>query len=634
MSKKSFIGSLVGFLVFLTLVQTQSAFAQSPNENELYELKRQVQALRAQMKEESARKKQNTEKTKLINQIQRLKDSLRVIRSGQTINEPTRISITSKMKGKLRRNETKLGERFKSRNKKSGGGIIWPRPNSDVYKPYSNTTVSEPKQREFGKPSAEPDKKINVRPAPHYQKVQNKNKRYKHNPQSNATDQNDGSFKMRPLNGFQVQRIKSAKPDEKLNGSFGNAYGTTVVDSDPYYLINLSPEMAFGRIGLGFDVDLRLSKDGELRQEDWRDINDALRKIKYVTYTSRDKKFRARVGALHNVTLGTGNLVHEYRNDASQDDSKTGFRVVYENRAFKVDAFTSSLSDLEIVAGRLEINPMNDAYHEILKSFQLGVTYAGDFSPYANMFSKDRDTLNGAFNKSTAIARSSFSGYSFETSLRLLHLPYLDLDGSFDATFLDGYGSGSSFGLKALLKDYRQEFIFNLEVRHIMQSNRYETGYFGPFYEVERFNFINKEEEWLESKANALYAKKSDGNKYRTKLTIDYKNRFKLALNFEKGYDNVADGVLNASLRINNFLPQVNVEAGYIKKNLNKANSLSDLDENTLLSAKAELDLMENLTLSSILQWTFTPNQRKGNKVLSYKTEQWIEPKVNFRLGF
>lgn len=592
MEKKYLVYPLLFLVFFLAFFNVQSTFAQTSTDDELEELEQQIEALKTQIKEETAKKQYKLQKEALLEEIQKLKDSLAVIQSNQVSDTSSTKIVTSDEE---------------SENEENAGVIIWPQLNStDQVKTASDVS----QESELHDTSSQ-----------------------------NQTSDDENLISINPLNNLEVQEVSSDETEEtnsiESEGSFGNSYGTTVTGDDAYYLISLEPEIELGRIGLGLDLDLRLSKDGELREEDWRDINDALRKIKYIEYHNLDETFNIRVGALSDITLGTGNLVYQYRNDASEDDSKTGLQLSYKTSVLKIEAFTSSLSEMEILAGRLELDPMNDIDQSIIKSFHMGITYAGDFSKYANTISSStNDTSLSVFKKAFSTSENNFSAYSFDASLQLVNHPYLDLYCTSEATFLDGYGSGSSFGLELIIKDRSQEFTLDLNIQHINQGDQYESAYFGSFYEIERFSFKTDKEEWLETKANDLNQKTSEGNKYRTAFSIQYKQRFKFNLNFEKGYENVSDGLLNSSLRINDFLPQVNIEANYTKKNLNSADALSVLDENTLLSATVELELMENFTLSSDFQWTFTPDEIENNEVIRYKTQEIIEPRVNFSFDF
>lgn len=592
MEKKYLVYPLLFLVFFLAFFNVQSTFAQISTDDELEELEQQIEALKTQIKEETAKKQYKLQKEALLEEIQKLKDSLAVIQSNQVSDTSSTEIVTSDEE---------------SENEENAGVIIWPQLNStDQVKTASDVS----QESELHDTSSQ-----------------------------NQISDDENLISINPLNNLEVQEVSSDETEEtnsiESEGSLGNSYGTTVTGDDAYYLISLEPEIEFGRIGLGLDLDLRLSKDGELREEDWRDINDALRKIKYIEYHNLDETFNIRVGALSDITLGTGNLVYQYRNDASEDDSKTGLQLSYETSVLKIEAFTSSLSEMEILAGRLELDPMNDIDQSIIKSFRMGITYAGDFSKYANtILSSTNDTSLSVYKKAFSTSENNFSAYSFDASLQLVNHPYLDLYCTSEATFLDGYGSGSSFGLELIIKDRSQEFTLDLNIQHINQGDQYESAYFGSFYEIERFSFKTDKEEWLETKANDLNQKTSEGNKYRTAFSIQYKQRFKFNLNFENGYENVSDGLLNSSLRINDFLPQVNIEANYTKKNLNSADALSVLDENTLLSATVELELMENFTLSSDFQWTFTPDEIENNEVISYKTQEIIEPRVNFSFDF
>lgn len=641
--------SLLLAVAIVFLIQIRLVNAQISSDNELSELQKQAEKLRQQI-QDIKNQQHSLQKAKLQKEIQLLQDSLKAMQSGDFLYEnsldQTDTSIdeidTTSISSNLSESSQQKNTIYKvvpaipmSAGENSSNDIQSEQPEDEFpnYNYEDGLNKSSQSQVKIVWPSQSIDNQSGVNT--NVENVPEQEDDF----ENNSNDE-DSFIKINPFNEFNVEEIQTSSTSNDINsnafvnGDLGNSYGTTVVGSDAYYLISLSPEMQFGRIGVGLDLDLRVSNEGELRQEDWEDINDALRKIKYITYSNDSELFEVKVGQLENITLGSGDLVYEYRNNTSKDDSKTGLRIRYQTDVLKFETFTSNVSELEIVAGRLELNAMSDAKQDILRSFHLGLTYAGDFSNYANYYGRVQDSSSIAFYKQTAVARDNFSGYSFDATLRLLHLSYLELHTIADATFLDGYGSGGSFGLKLAFQDRSEEFKFDLTFQHIMQERQYETGYFGSFYEVERFSVVNEEEDLIETKTNSLYQKPSVGNKYRALLNVGFKDRFELKMNYEKGYKSANDGILNASLRIDDFLPQVNVEAGYIKKKLNSSRELGILDENTLVSAKAEFVLMKNLTFSSEFEWTFTPDEIQNNKVISYKTQQLVEPKLNFRFKF
>jgi len=53
-------------------------------------------------------------------------------------------------------------------------------------------------------------------------------------------------------------------------GAVKGGVGMTWIDGEAYYLVSLAPEIAFGKFGIGLDLNLHISsKDQKIRKEDF-----------------------------------------------------------------------------------------------------------------------------------------------------------------------------------------------------------------------------------------------------------------------------------------------------------------------------------------------------------------------------
>ena len=65
-------------------------------------------------------------------------------------------------------------------------------------------------------------------------------------------------------------------------GMFMGGVGLTQIDGQNYFSINLRPELAFGKFGLGLNVNLLYDTEtGHVRTKDWDDSYDYFRLIRY-----------------------------------------------------------------------------------------------------------------------------------------------------------------------------------------------------------------------------------------------------------------------------------------------------------------------------------------------------------------
>ena len=79
------------------------------------------------------------------------------------------------------------------------------------------------------------------------------------------------------------------------NGKIPLGFGATFIDGETYYLINFAPEVAFGKLGFGLDLNLRYSTSGKLKSE-YNKFEDYLRIIRYVRWAQKGDPFYVRVG--------------------------------------------------------------------------------------------------------------------------------------------------------------------------------------------------------------------------------------------------------------------------------------------------------------------------------------------------
>jgi hypothetical protein len=105
----------------------------------------------------------------------------------------------------------------------------------------------------------------------------------------------------------------------KSGGSVPMGLGATIINGETYYLINIAPEVAFGQLGIGLDLNLRFNTQGKLRMGDFAKFEDYLRIIRYVRWAQKEDPFYVRVGQLDYSYLGHGSIIYNYRNSASYD---------------------------------------------------------------------------------------------------------------------------------------------------------------------------------------------------------------------------------------------------------------------------------------------------------------------------
>jgi hypothetical protein len=105
------------------------------------------------------------------------------------------------------------------------------------------------------------------------------------------------------------------------SGVAAGGVGMTWIDGQAYYLVNVAPEIAFGKFGAGLDLNLYVSsKDQSIR---WQELQRG-RFIRYIRYGSKGDEFYIRLGMLDYARLGHGFILYNYKNSPSSDNRHIG----------------------------------------------------------------------------------------------------------------------------------------------------------------------------------------------------------------------------------------------------------------------------------------------------------------------
>lgn len=167
--------------------------------------------------------------------------------------------------------------------------------------------------------------------------------------------------------------------------------GSVTIDGVGYSKIVLAPEVRMGRLKLGLYLPV-IYKDDLFNPSTWyapggnnewdfgaaywgtdtmkalMDVaSDLVLKIKYLEYGQPlEDKFFLKVGNLHDLTIGHGLIMRNYRNDTDFPSiRRTGVNVGYDFGAVGFEALANDLPFPEIVGTRLYVRP--------IKGFKLAV---------------------------------------------------------------------------------------------------------------------------------------------------------------------------------------------------------------------------------------------------------------------
>ncbi len=293
------------------------------------------------------------------------------------------------------------------------------------------------------------------------------------------------------------------------------AAGMMVKNIDGAVYLQINPRFDFrtGPVGFGIQVPLNLrlhpwdeageAKYGKqlVRGEDWDEIGDYFKMIRYVQYGEKRDFIYARLGELSGK-LGHGTIVRGYSNTIDINSHRVGFAFDLNT---DLGGFESMFSDLvsifgggidsQLIATRAYVKPVGFfAPDSALNIFSMGLSVATDLNA---PFSVDADN-NGEVDVDAEgeIAVDETKGVTIigvDVEAEVLNNDIIEMVPYIDLNFISGAGYGLHVGLDTKFKlpigiDFQIPVL--LEYRHF--ASNYIPMYFDTFYEIERFSLAGQ----------------------------------------------------------------------------------------------------------------------------------------------
>jgi hypothetical protein len=409
-----------------------------------------------------------------------------------------------------------------------------------------------------------------------------------------------------------VSTVVAAK---KTGGSISAGFGATFIDGETFYLINFIPEVAFGQLGVGLDLNLRFTTKGKLRTGDYNKFEDYLRIIRYVRWAQKGDPFYTRVGQLDYSLLGHGSIIYNYRNSASYDMRRTGIELDLNFEKFGFESMYSDIADRSLLGMRGYVKPLKFTSFEkvpVINNFEVGATYARDLSKVANITSAD----------------SSGRGLTiigFDLGLPILSYTILKSALYFDYAQIVHYGHGTSVGINM---NFSGLGLVDLRGKYELRFNgvHYLPAYFDALYEHDRFDPVRRL-----SKSDMLDTIGANRG-YFGELIISILNSFNIIAGYQAPFDAKNEGLLHAELQ----LPEVFgiVVRGAFDKT--KIGRVFILDNYSILSAEIGYKPVKYLLVSTLYQQTYSNRNPDGSLRSdgSFIKQIRVEPKVSLVFEF
>lgn len=441
----------------------------------------------------------------------------------------------------------------------------------------------------------------------------------------------------------QKAQTKAASQGGGTSGVIGGGLGMSWIKNDkgemvPYYLINLSPEIAFMNFGVGLDLNLYVSsKDQSIR---WQELQRG-RFIRYIRYGNKGDQTYVRLGILDYARLGHGSILYNYRNSPSVDNRRIGAEVDLDFGKFGLETVYGDLSAASVLGARAFVRPLQFTKANaipVISGIEVGATFATDIREEA------RDTfyrpLSGAAVGTgpgsllgSRANTGSLSVIGFDLGLPLLRMPMIDMTLYYDYSKIIDFGSGMAVGLETNFSGFGLVKVFTKFERRFAQTDHYLPSYFDAFYELERYtlsvdtaNVVTK----FETKAQKLAGIKSPGPGYFGSLLVDILGTIQVEGSYQKLDVVDTSGVLHLGTNTGEKIPLIHLSAGYDKKYIKNNKDVFTLDDRSMLYAEVGYKPYPFMIVSTLYTWTFAPETDNQGNVTGYTPQKRITPKVSF----
>jgi hypothetical protein len=322
-----------------------------------------------------------------------------------------------------------------------------------------------------------------------------------------------------PTSGFIKGELSMYLGSDRLvvkNNRVGVSAGLDRFESAFYLLVEPMVDLRFfdGKLGFGFGVPLRfelvnlatnpatgspfLTQNlGRLRLEDYDQVHDFGRLIKYVTWGRKEDPLYISAGQRYASSIGHGAIMRRYAPNIDIDYPRASAQVDAYNEYAGFELFTNDLLEWNTLAGLAFVKPLAFFNKENLltKSFSVGVTGATDWrAPYT--IRTDAATGLRQVDASGRLLANERPAVlvGIDAEVKVVKTRHVDLKPYVDYSHLVGGDGGFTAGILGRFNvgtDIVNAFRLVGEFRVL--GSRYLPSYFDTFYEIERFIFASEE---------------------------------------------------------------------------------------------------------------------------------------------
>ncbi len=280
-----------------------------------------------------------------------------------------------------------------------------------------------------------------------------------------------------------------------LNFALGLGLGVETFGDETWQKISLTPDLAFGKFGIGIDVTVHYrfqNSEFTVLADDWapdpftfqETLSLYLAKFRYVRYGLKGDPLFVKLGSIDDATLGNGFIMGNYANTLFLPERRVfGLSLDVDGRLFSfpyvgMETFVGDLSAFDVMAARLYVRPLAGTQIPVLRDLQLGTTFAADFDPYRYSSSVEEAAAQLA-GIDTSDARIYVAGVDFRQPLLDSAAFSLAVFGDAVTQRMDAYGGMLGVGGRVI-----KIFTYGAQIRFI--GDNFVPVYFDSVYDITR----------------------------------------------------------------------------------------------------------------------------------------------------
>jgi hypothetical protein len=416
-------------------------------------------------------------------------------------------------------------------------------------------------------------------------------------------------------------------------GDIAGGIGLTWIDGKPFYAVHFRPEIAFANFGVGLDLNLEFDPEGKLRKENFNEFSDYLSIIRYIRYGQKHDDIYARLGALDYATLGHGSIMYMYNNSPSYDTRKVGLEFDLDFNKFGFESVYGNFGQAGVAGLRGYIRPLKwgeETEIPIISNLEIGATFASDFNKYAGVINGSYEKQKNEFKISNDKGVMKIFGFDIGLPIGLSSI--VTLTPYFDYAKIVDFGSGTSAGLMLDLNGMGL-LTARAKLERRWNGENYLPSYFNSMYELQRFT-LDTNSGAFTSKVSGLNSLKDVGNGFYGELLIRILNTFDVIGSYQRLDKDPKSGLLHLAADISPKDGSYVVRGGYDKVNIQDEKDLFTLDDRSYLYTEVGYKPYPYLLVSIVYQWTFAPIRDSDDRVVDFKPQKKIEPRISFVYPF